>query len=271
MNKKFKYLIKDVIELMRKPVMSVLPGQLSFFLLLSIIPIVLIIGVIASFLSVSTQSIIDLISNSFPANTSSLIIPLLKGRNLDYSTIFLIVSALLLVSKGTRSIMRVASMIYECDSNKKLLDILKSFLMAILLVLLIAFIIIIPILSTKILNLLHSFQIISILTDNILFIYNLLKWPISMIIIYFNIKIIYVLSPNKKIKFNSVNKGAFFTTILWTILTSLYSFYMTNISSYNTFYGNTANIIVLMLWVYLISYIFVLGMSINANTNKTNI
>ena len=70
-----------------------------------------------------------------------------------------------------------------------------------------------------------------------------------------------------KISAKSVNKGAIFTTILWSILTSLYSFYISNISSYDTFYGSASKIIVLMLWIYLISYIFVLGMSINANSN----
>ena len=97
-NNNFRSFIKNVIELMGKPVMSVLPGQLSFFLLLSIIPILLIISLASSFLSISTDSLANLISNGFPAGTGSLIIPLLKEKTLDYSTIFLMVSALLLVS-----------------------------------------------------------------------------------------------------------------------------------------------------------------------------
>ncbi len=266
-NNNFRSFIKNVIELMGKPVMSVLPGQLSFFLLLSIIPILLIISLASSFLSIPTDSLANLISNGFPAGTGSLIIPLLKEKTLDYSTIFLMVSALLLVSKGTRSIMRVASIIYGSQDKNTIREIIKSFIMAIILILLVAFIIIIPIFSTKVLNILHNFKIISSLTDNIIFVYNILKWPISIFIIYINIKFIYMISPNKKISAKSVNKGAIFTTILWSILTSLYSFYISNISSYDTFYGSASKIIVLMLWIYLISYIFVLGMSINANSN----
>ena len=92
-NKNLKKFVRNVIEMTRKPAMSVLPGQLSFFLLLSIIPIILIIGVITSFFSISTDNIINFISNSFPADTSSLIIPLLSGRGLDYSIIFLIIKS----------------------------------------------------------------------------------------------------------------------------------------------------------------------------------
>ena len=34
------------------------------------------------------------------------------------------------------------------------------------------------------------------------------------------------------------------------------------------FYGNLTNIIVLMLWIYFLSYILVFGMAINANSYK---
>ena len=83
-NTNFRKFIKDVLELMRKPVMSVLPGQLSFFLLLSLIPMMLIIGLVAPLLSVPLESIVDLINSGFPADTSSLIIPLLEEKTLNY-------------------------------------------------------------------------------------------------------------------------------------------------------------------------------------------
>ena len=269
LNKSFKRFIKDVIKMIRKPVMSVLPGQLSFFLLLSLIPIIMITGLIASFFSISTDSIIDFISNSFPGGTSTLLIPLLSGRGIDYSIIILIVSALLLVSKGTRSIMRVASTLYGSEDTNTIKEIIKSFILAIILMLLITFIIVIPVLGGKVLELLHNFELVSVITDNIIIIYNLLKWPISIFIIFICIKIIYTISPNKKIPGKTVNVGSLFTTILWTLATSLYSFYITHFSNYNIFYGSASNIIVLMLWMYIISYIFVLGMSINASYIKS--
>lgn len=271
-NKSFKKFIKNVLDLMRKPVMSVLPGQLSFFLLLSLIPIVLMLGLLAPILNVSTQSIISIITASFPSDTSSLIIPLLEEKTLSYSTIFIIVSAILLVSKGTRSIMRVASIIYKNEKNatikSEIKSIIKSIIMAFILILLITFIIVIPVFSSRIIDELTTFDLISPISKNILFIYKILKWPISIFIIYVNIKIIYVVSPDKMLKTSQVRKGAIFTTFFWTVLTLLYSFYINNISSYSTYYGSASKLIVLMLWIYLISYIFVLGMSISANINK---
>lgn len=267
-NNKFSKFISDVIKLIRKPVMSVLPGQLSFFLLLSIIPIILILGLIFSYISISINDISQIIKVTLPANTSSLILPLLSGRGIDYNIIILIVSALLLVSKGTRSIIRVADTIYDIKDKTTVRVVVKSILLAIQLIVLLLFLIVFPILGTRILHMLDNFKIVSNLTDDFIYLFNILKWPITMFVIYINLKIIYKLSPNQPIPKESVVTGSIFTSALWLIITAGYSFYITHLTKYNIFYGGASNIIILMLWIYLISYIFVLGMSINASYLK---
>lgn len=265
---KINIFIKEIVEIMRKPIMSILPGQMSFFLLLSLIPTILLIGVITSFFSISLDNFIEFIKVTLPANTSKLILPLLDGKGLDYSIIFLIVSALLLVSKGAKSIIIASSTIYEVDSLEPMKSTIKSILIAIILILLIMFIIIIPVFGGIILNLIVDVTDTKYITDKLIFIYSILKWPLTIFIIFFNLKLIYTIAPNKNIKSASVNNGAMFTTLFWTIATLLYSFYVTDLSSYNIFYGSASSIIILMLWIYLISYIFVLGIGINANNSK---
>ena len=176
-NKKVNEFLIDVIKLIRKPVMSILPGQLSFFLLLSVVPIVLILGFILSSISISTRDISDVVEMTLPANTSSLIMPLLLGKGVDYNIVILIISALLLTSKGTRSIIRVADTIYNIKDKTTLHTIIKSILLAIQLITLITFLIVFPILGTKILRLLDNFKIVSNLTDDFIYIFNILKWP----------------------------------------------------------------------------------------------
>ncbi len=257
-------LLKDIIEIMRKPVMSILPGQMSFFLLLSLIPTILLTGVVTSSFSISIDNFIDFLKVSLPADTSKMIIPLLAGKGFDYNIVFLIVSALFLVSKGAKSIIVTASTIYNVESFEPIKDNIKSIFIAILLIILILFIIVIPVFGGKILNLILTMTNTKFITDRLIFIYNILKWPITIFIIFITLKLIYTIAPNKEIKSCSVNKGAIFTTILWAIVTWIYSFYVTHLAKYNIFYGSASNIIILMLWIYIISYIFVLGMGINA-------
>ena len=53
--------------------MSYLPGNIAFFLVLSIFPILTLIGVIASRFSINIEAIIDMINTAFPSNISNII------------------------------------------------------------------------------------------------------------------------------------------------------------------------------------------------------
>ena len=54
-----------------------------------------------------------------------------------------------------------------------------------------------------------------------------------------------------------------FTTISWTISTAIFSYYVSHFSHYDIFYGSLSSVVVLMIWIYFISYILVIGISIN--------
>ena len=60
-----------------------------------------------------------------------------------------------------------------------------------------------------------------------------------------------------------MNKGALFTTIGWIIVTAIYSFYISHFANYQMFYGGISTIIVMMIWIYFLSYILVMGIAIN--------
>jgi uncharacterized BrkB/YihY/UPF0761 family membrane protein len=71
------------------------------------------------------------------------------------------------------------------------------------------------------------------------------------------------MAPDKKIPSHNVNGGAIFTTFGWIGITALYSYYINTFANYSVFYGSLANIVVLMIWVYFLSYAFVIGMAMN--------
>lgn len=260
--KQIKLLTKEIIEILGKPVMSVLPGHLSFFLLLSSIPIILIFGMVASAFSLSYDEILKFISLSLPASTSKLILPLFTGKTIDFSVILLAISAIYLASRGTKAIIAAANNIYGVKKNP-IQDMVKSLIITLLLIVLLVFIIFILVFGNKIVSIISVVPQIGFIGGKILAFINLLRWPISFFIIFLFIKMIYTLTPNKKISSKTVNKGSLFTTVLWIIITYIYSFYVTNYASYNDYYGSASNILVLMLWIFIISEVFIIGMVIN--------
>lgn len=268
-SKSFKSYCADIFRLMRKPVVSVLSGHLAFFFLLSAIPIILLIGIAANTFSFSIASFIDFLKSSLPASTSELIIPLFSGKALNINIIFLLISALYLISCGTNAIIKVACNIYDVKTNAYK-NIIKSFIMTIILLFLFVFLIIVLIVGSKFLLILSELPNMTIISNNSVKIFSFIKWPISVIVIYFTLKIVYVLAPNKSINIKSVTKGSLFTTVLWIIFTAIYSLYSMNVSPYTTYFGSASSIVVLMLWIYFMAFIFVVGMMINAVEEKNN-
>ena len=84
--------------------MNILPGQLAFFFVLSIPPLISLIGIIGSMLSISTEGIISFVNESFPASTSNLIIPIIKSKGFDLSFLLFVIGAFFMVTKGTKAI-----------------------------------------------------------------------------------------------------------------------------------------------------------------------
>jgi membrane protein len=268
MLKKFKKWIDEIRDINSNPVMSVLPGQLAFFFVLSIPPLISLVGIIGSALSLSTEGFLTFINESFPASTSSLIIPIINGNGINSSILIFIIGALFMVSKGTNAVIITSNTLYKIDESDKIKRQIKSLFLVMMLVILMAFIIVVPVFGDTIMALLKNIDQINNIFSELMIVYNAIKLPITFIFIYFIIKLIYTIAPDKLVKSRDVTFGALFTTTIWIIATKLYTYYVINFAKYDIFYGNIANLIILLLWIYLLSYIFVLGMALNVTTHS---
>ena len=265
---KFKKFIKTIIEIIKKPAMSFLPGQLAFSFVLTIIPAFLLLNIIAALFSISLDSIIGFINDYFPNAVSSLLLPLISGKGFDLSMVTYLIAAFWLASTGAYAVITASDMIYEIQPGNQISKRIKSFIMTFMLLALILFMVIVPAFGDMILNVLIKLISNSNFVNEITIIYYLLKYPLSFILIYFNIKLLYTIAPKKEIKSKYVTKGALFTTLVWMIATQIYSFWVTNVTHYDLIYGSISNVIILLIWFYILAYIFVIGLSINASIEK---
>ena len=258
--------LKKVIDMIKKPEMRILPGQLAFFLVISIIPIIALIGAIASKLSISLDTIKVTIGSSIPIEVSDLLTDLISGEGLNFNITVFFISAFLLASNGPHSMIITSNEIYKIEPKDIISRRIKAILMTVILVSLLVFLFLIPVMGDRLFELMRMYLSNTTAVDFFYKIYQVLKYPLILLIIYFNIKLIYVLAPDEKINSFTTTKGAIFTTIGWLLASEIYSFYTSTFTKYDLFYGSISNLLVLLLWVYILSYIFVLGMIINAGS-----
>ncbi len=254
---------KKVITIVKRPEMRILPGQLAFFLVISLVPLVALIGSIASHISIPLDTLKIVIGNSVPKEIGGLLTELIAGQGLNFNIIVFFVSAFILASNGPHSMIITSNEIYKIESSSILKRRAKAIMMTFILVILFFFLFLIPICGDSIFAILRIYSNNKILVDFFYQIFQILKYPFTIFILYYNIKLIYVIAPDKMIEKATTTRGAIFTTIGWIIATEIYSFYIETFSKYDLFYGSISNLLILLLWVYILSYIFVLGMVLN--------
>lgn len=258
--------LKEIIKIIKKPEMRILPGQLAFFLVMSIIPTIALVGVIANELSIPLDSIKVTISSSVPKEISTLITDILSGQGFNFNIAVFFVSAFILASNGPHSMIITSNEIYKINPEGIFKRRLKAISMTFILVGLFLFLFIVPVYGDSIFQILRYYATNQIPIEIFYRIYQFLKYPMIITILYFNIRLMYTIAPDEKISRFSTRKGAIFTTVGWIIATEIFSFYIGTFSSYDIFYGSISNLLVLLLWLYILSYIFVLGMVLNAGS-----
>lgn len=263
MRSRAREFVRKAIAIIKRPDMRILPGQLAFFLVLSMIPLLALVGTIGSKLGLSMTSFRNALESTVPDAVINTLFPADATTGLNFNVTVFFIAAFLLASNGAYSVITTSNRIYQVEDNSEIIRRSKAVLLTFILVSLLFFLILVPAFGDSLISLaeinLHNEKLASFIRN----IYHLGKYPLSLFLLYFNIKLIYILAPDKEVTSNEVRAGAMFTTIFWLLSSKIYAFYVEYFSHYDIFYGSMSNILVLLFWVYILAYIFTLGMSFN--------
>lgn len=265
-----KDFFKNFYKVLRKPDMVILPGNIAFYFVLAIIPSLSLISYGASILNLSTDVIYDFIAHSFSSEIADLILGVNLSNVVGFDFIVTIIIGLYVASNGADAIILASNRIYNIDNKSWLKRRFKALGMTFLIVILLIFMLIVPVFGNTIISLIEEVNMNPIITVRIVAIFEFIQGPITWLIMFMLIKGLYSIAPDGKKSTRVVNYGALFTTIMFVVGTKVYSTYVTNYASYSALYGGLANIIVLMIWIYFLSYIFTIGMALNFEKDETN-
>ena len=85
MKRKLKIFWNQFLKVLNRPDMVLLPGQLAFFLILSVVPIVTLVSYGASFLNLPVDFISNFIAKAFNETIADMVVPIVSGVNLSKS------------------------------------------------------------------------------------------------------------------------------------------------------------------------------------------
>ena len=257
-----KEIKETFITILKKPEMQILPGQIAFYFLMSLIPIAALSTIFASYITKSIN-FMEIINSVIPDSIANVIIMFSNHMQLDGVALILVLY-ILVGSNAPGSIIIASNMLYGVKQPSYIKLKIKASIMTIMLVLLILFVIIVPLLGDVLVRV-----AVALISTDVLYqyswTYQIVKVLMSFFIIYVLIKMLYTFAPDKKVKSRTTTKGALFSTASWIIVTYVFGFYIQHIANYNEVYGNFASVLILLVWLYFLAYFFVVGMAINVD------
>ena len=266
-------LIKRFINKINDDDIFALSAQLSYYIILGIFPFIFLFVIILGYYSNLLFDTLYDIKHLIPTEIYNLFLNLVSDSVSNYKASYFSVSIIVLLwsaSSGSVGILKGINKAYDSDTKKSYIF-MKTFGLLFTLALMISFqVVLIFIVIGK--NIIELFVSVVTLPDIIIFIVNIIRFAFPIVLLIVMLSLVYKFIPQKKIKFVSVLPGAFIATFGCLISSVCFSVYANLRSTYyDNIYGNLSGLFILLLWIYMTSYIFLLGNEINAFLLKEEI
>ena len=242
-------------------------AQLSFYFLLSIVPILLLISQVLTMvfkhdLEDAVGWLIDYFGNS-PITKEREGLVLGSGSGSGAMSIVFIFVAIWAASRAQFSLIRITNFTFsEGQSTGKgfIRDRIRAMKTMAIILILIIFAIVVLMYGNVILKLALKIFGKEAAAGQI---WLILRWPIAIVLYFFMISYIYYVLPSEKKKYKEIIPGSIFAAIGLLLVTALYSNYVATVANYNVLYGSLATIVALLFWFYFLAWVLCLGVLFN--------
>jgi membrane protein len=248
-----------------------LAGGVAFFAFLAVFPALIaaitLYGLVADPAQVTAQ--VESLASGLPQEAQPLVTEQLttlaagSGGALGVGLVVSLLAALWSASSGTGNLMTAINIAYDEEESRGFLKLrgtaLALTLGAIVFVLVaLALVAVMPV----VLGALPLGPVGMILAQ-------VARWALLVGVVVTALAVVYRVAPDRDApRFRWVSPGAVVATVLWVLGSVGFSLYVNNFGSYNATYGALAGVVVLLLWLYLTSYIVLLGAEINAESER---
>jgi membrane protein len=101
-------------------------------------------------------------------------------------------------------------------------------------------------------------------------VWNVVKWPVILVILALMIAVLYYSTPNVKLRgFKWVSPGAAVAILVAVLASAAFAFYVGNFGSYNKTYGALAGVVVFLIWFWLINVALLFGIEFDSEMERT--
>ena len=262
-------ILRDFSAQMKKQNISAFAASTAFFLVLSIVPMLILICTIIPYTPLTEENLVRAVTEITPDRLDSLVEGLI-AEVYEKSAGILSVAAITTLwsaGKGVLALMRGLNAIggVEEDRNYFVVRLVASLYTVVMLVVLILSLFIMVFGNQLVELLLYRVPQLQILVSFLMNFRFLLVWAILTLLF----SAVYAYVPNEKLAFGEQVPGATFAAVVWSVFSWGFSLYVERTESYSI-YGSLSLIVIVMVWMYFCMYIIMIGAYLNRYFRPVN-
>lgn len=253
------------IKKFRDPYYQGFAAQISFYLLLSIVPILILLTQILGRFGLNLQMFMDWVSEYTGKEITGVLEQLTEFQPVGVAgNVIFTGTALWAASRAQFAIMRITNYtVSEGESTGRgyfrerfravwtMATILFTLVFALLLLAYGE-----PVLN-MVLKLLH------LDATPIMALFRWLRWLPGMVLYFLMISYIYYIMPSQRLPFRKILPGSLFASVGFLLVTIVYSKYTNSIANYDVLYGTLSSLVAILFWFYALAWVLCLGILFN--------
>lgn len=100
---------------------------------------------------------------------------------------------------------------------------------------------------------------------------EIVRWLIILLLTFFSVSFLYYFGPAERRAYAFFSPGSILATFLLIIGTLGFNIYIANFSRYNALYGSIGTLIIFLVWIFISSFILLIGFELNASIRQAKI
>lgn len=263
-NTKLEKLVFFIVKVNNDDVFA-LAAQLAYNLILSFFPFLIFIMNLIAFSPLDSLNIISALGTLLPDNVLSLIATTLDEIVGTQNVGLLGVSIVLTIwsaSSGFRGVVKGLNKAYNIRERRNLM---KMLMISMFFTLALSMVIVLALAALVFGNLIEEYLMVILPFESVVnLLWDLIRYIAVIVIMVFVFALLYRYTPAEKIPWKEVIPGAIFSSLGWIVISLIFSFYVDNIANYSRLYGSLGAVFALMIWLYITSFILLIGAEINS-------
>lgn len=99
--------------------------------------------------------------------------------------------------------------------------------------------------------------------DDLIAIFDRYRYPLAIVILFVGLFLAHLILPARRVKIYYLMPGVFLTVVVWLILTSVYSYFLSNFATFASTYAGLSGLFAAMFLIYLSALALILGGELN--------